>query len=98
MAQRGGQTDVRRENLPILQDFIPYQEREREQPTNHGILWRFTNLASKQEIAKFFYGVLHQSLLNVICAMPAYPMGKMGNCPGPRAQGGPALAEGVIEN
>ena len=30
--------------------------------------------------------------------MPAYPMGKMGNCPGPRAQGGPALAEGVIEN
>jgi len=24
-------------------------------------------------------------------------MGKMGNCPGPRAQGGPALAEGVIE-
>ena len=30
--------------------------------------------------------------------MPAYPMGKMGNCPGPRAQGGPALAEGIIEN
>jgi len=30
--------------------------------------------------------------------MPAYPMGKMGNCPGPRAQGGPALAEGVIAN
>ena len=30
--------------------------------------------------------------------MPAYPMGKMGNCPGPRAQGGPALAEGVIIN
>ena len=30
--------------------------------------------------------------------MPAYPMGKMGNCPGPRAQEGPALAEGVIEN
>ena len=30
--------------------------------------------------------------------MPAYPMGKMGNCPGPRAQGGPALAKGVIEN
>ena len=26
-------------------------------------------------------------------SMPAYPMGKMGNCPGPRAQGGPALAE-----
>ena len=26
--------------------------------------------------------------------MPAYPMGKMGNCPGPRAQGGPALADG----
>ena len=31
-------------------------------------------------------------------AMPAYPMGKIGNCPGPRAQGGPAHAEGVIEN
>ena len=31
-------------------------------------------------------------------AMPAYPMGKMGNCPGPRTQGGPTLAEGVIEN
>ena len=30
--------------------------------------------------------------------MPAYPMGEMGNCLGPRAQGGPALAEGVIEN
>ena len=30
--------------------------------------------------------------------MPANPMGKMGNCPGPRAQGGPALAEVVIEN
>ena len=30
--------------------------------------------------------------------MPAYPKGKMGNCPGPRAQGGPALAERVIEN
>ena len=30
--------------------------------------------------------------------MPAYPMGKMGNCPGPRAQGGPALTEGVFEN
>ena len=30
--------------------------------------------------------------------MPAYPMGKMGNCPGPCAQGGLALAEGVIEN
>ena len=29
--------------------------------------------------------------------MPAYPIGKMGNCPGPRAQGGPALAGGVIE-
>ena len=26
--------------------------------------------------------------------MPAYPMGKMGNCPGPRAQGGPALKKG----
>ena len=31
-------------------------------------------------------------------AMLAYPMGKMGNCPGPRAQGGPTLAKGVIEN
>ena len=30
--------------------------------------------------------------------MPAYPMGKMGYCPGPRTQGGPALAEGVMEN
>ena len=30
--------------------------------------------------------------------MPAYPIGKMGNCPGPRAQGGPALVERVIEN
>ena len=30
--------------------------------------------------------------------MPAYPMGKMDNCPGPRAQGGPELAERVIEN
>ena len=30
--------------------------------------------------------------------MPAYPMDKMGNCPGPRSQGGPALAEEVIEN
>ena len=30
--------------------------------------------------------------------MPAYPMGKIGNCPGSRAQGGPAPAEGVIEN
>ena len=30
--------------------------------------------------------------------MPAYPMGKMGNFPGPRAQGGPAFAEGVIKN
>ena len=29
-------------------------------------------------------------------SMPVYPMGKLGNCPGPRAQGGPALAEGVI--
>ena len=25
-------------------------------------------------------------------------MSKMGNCPGPRAQGGPALTEGVIEH
>ena len=33
-----------------------------------------------------------------VSSMPAYPMGKMGNCPGPRAQGGPALAERVIEN
>ena len=30
--------------------------------------------------------------------MPTYPMGKMDNCPGPRAQGGPALAEEIIEN
>ena len=30
--------------------------------------------------------------------MPAFPMGKMGNCPGPRAQGGPALAEVIVEN
>ena len=29
--------------------------------------------------------------------MPAYPMGKMGNCPGPRAQGGPALAVWIFE-
>ena len=29
--------------------------------------------------------------------MPAYPMDKMGNCPGPRSQGGPALAEWIIE-
>ena len=33
-----------------------------------------------------------------VCPMPAYPMGKMGYCPGPRTQGGPALAEGVMEN
>ena len=31
-------------------------------------------------------------------SMPAYPMDKMGNYPGPRAQGGPALSEGVIKN
>ena len=29
-----------------------------------------------------------------VSAMPAHPMGKIGNCPGPRAQGGPALADG----
>ena len=30
--------------------------------------------------------------------MPAYPMGKMGNCPGPRAQGAPHLLEGLVKN
>ena len=29
--------------------------------------------------------------------MPAHPMGKMGHCPGPRAQRGPALAEGLLK-
>ena len=29
--------------------------------------------------------------------MPAYLMGKMGNCPGPRAQGGPAPAEELLK-
>jgi len=29
--------------------------------------------------------------------MPAYPMGKMGNCPGPRAQGAPHLLEGLVK-
>ena len=37
-------------------------------------------------------------MLYTMSSMPAYPMGKIGNCPGPRAQGGPAPAEGVIEN
>ena len=29
--------------------------------------------------------------------MPAYPMSKMGNCPEPRAQGDPALTEGLLK-
>jgi hypothetical protein len=30
-------------------------------------------------------------------SMPAYPMSKMGNCPEPRAQGDPALTEGLLK-
>ena len=29
--------------------------------------------------------------------MPAYLMGKMGNCPGPRAQGAPNLLKGLLK-
>jgi len=43
-------------------------------------------------------GLFHAYLLSPAGrAMPAYPMGKMGNCPGPRAQGAPHLLEGLVK-
>ena len=44
------------------------------------------------------FGPNHYPVEKMIDTMPAYPMGKMGNCPRPCAEGGPALAEGVFEN